>query len=130
MAKAPNTYDAEAIPEATRAAVDRLMASGDLFRYTHPETAAVPALEARIRSHDRCQIRPGAVFLFGGHLSVYQGTGPAPRRARSGPRIYLCRRTLGGGSRRLHPVLVEVGDNYRIDLDDFSANSTMEFPLS
>ncbi|MBM3616690.1 MAG: aminotransferase, partial [Alphaproteobacteria bacterium] len=42
---APNVYDAEPIPEAARAEIDRLLASGDLFRYTAPEGAPVARLE-------------------------------------------------------------------------------------
>ena len=42
---APNVYDAEPIPEAARAEIDRLLASGDLFRYTAPEGA--PAATAK-----------------------------------------------------------------------------------
>ncbi len=37
---APNVYDAEPIPEAARAEIDRLLRSGDLFRYTAPTRAA------------------------------------------------------------------------------------------
>ncbi|NBO20864.1 MAG: hypothetical protein EBU97_02695, partial [Rhodobacteraceae bacterium] len=44
--QAPNVYDAEPIPEAARAEIDRLLASGDLFRYTAPEGAPVALLEA------------------------------------------------------------------------------------
>jgi dTDP-4-amino-4,6-dideoxygalactose transaminase len=42
---APNVYDAEPIPEAARAEIDRLLSSGDLFRYTAPEDAPVALLE-------------------------------------------------------------------------------------
>ncbi len=35
-ALAPNVYDAEPIPAAARAEIDRLLQSGDLFRYTAP----------------------------------------------------------------------------------------------
>ena len=45
MTLAPNVYDAEPIPEAARAEIDRLLASGDLFRYTAPENAPVALLE-------------------------------------------------------------------------------------
>ena len=34
MTLAPNVYDAEPIPAAARAEIDRLLSSGDLFRYT------------------------------------------------------------------------------------------------
>ena len=45
MALAPNVYDAEPIPESARAEVERLLSSGDLFRYTAPEDAPVSLLE-------------------------------------------------------------------------------------
>ena len=45
MALAPNVYDAEPIPEAARAEIDRLLQSGDLFRYTAPADAPVALLE-------------------------------------------------------------------------------------
>ena len=38
---APNVYDAEPIPDAARAEIDRLLSSGDLFRYTAAEGAPV-----------------------------------------------------------------------------------------
>ena len=44
MALAPNVYDAEPIPEAARAEIDRLLQSGDLFRYTAPSDAPVALL--------------------------------------------------------------------------------------
>jgi dTDP-4-amino-4,6-dideoxygalactose transaminase len=45
QALAPNVYDAEPIPVAARAEIDRLLASGDLFRYTAAEGAPVALLE-------------------------------------------------------------------------------------
>jgi perosamine synthetase len=39
---APNVYDAEPIPEAARAEIDRLLSSGDLFRYTAPKMPPWP----------------------------------------------------------------------------------------
>jgi len=39
LSVAPNVYDAEPIPEAARAEIDRLLQSGDLFRYTAPGCA-------------------------------------------------------------------------------------------
>jgi cystathionine beta-lyase/cystathionine gamma-synthase len=43
---APNVYDAEPIPEAARVEIDRLLSSGDLFRYTAQKDAPVALLEA------------------------------------------------------------------------------------
>jgi perosamine synthetase len=42
---APNVYDAEPIPAAALAEIERLLTSGDLFRYTAPEGAPVALLE-------------------------------------------------------------------------------------
>ena len=42
----PNVHDAEPIPESARAAIEALLRSGDLFRYTAPEAAPVSLLEA------------------------------------------------------------------------------------
>ena len=44
MTAAPNVYDAEPIPAEARAEIDRLLASGDLFRYTRPQDAPVALL--------------------------------------------------------------------------------------
>ncbi|MFN4131183.1 MAG: DegT/DnrJ/EryC1/StrS family aminotransferase, partial [Paracoccaceae bacterium] len=41
----PNVYAAEPIPEAARAEIDRLLSSGDLFRYTAASGAPVSLLE-------------------------------------------------------------------------------------
>ena len=41
----PNVYDAEPIPVAARAEIERLLSSGDLFRYTAPANAPVTLLE-------------------------------------------------------------------------------------
>ena len=120
MARAPNTYDAEAIPEAARTAIDRLMASGDLFRYTHPETAAVPALEAEFAAMIGARYAlalsscSAAIFLSIRALDLPPGG-----------RILVPGFTFAAvPSAVLHagctPVLVEVSDNYRIDIDDFS----------
>ncbi|MFV2033508.1 MAG: aminotransferase, partial [Halocynthiibacter sp.] len=45
MTEAPNVYDAEPIPEVARAEIERLLVSGDLFRYTAPENSPVALLE-------------------------------------------------------------------------------------
>ena len=45
-AKAPNVYDAEPIPDAARLAIEAMLSSGDLFRYTAAKDAPVALLEA------------------------------------------------------------------------------------
>jgi dTDP-4-amino-4,6-dideoxygalactose transaminase len=121
MAPAPNVYDAEPIPEAARAEIDRLLKSGDLFRYTAPEGAPVALLEREFAdlmgtkyalAVSSCS---AAIFLSLRALDL------AP-----GARVLIPAFTFAAvPSAVVHancqPVLVEVADNYRIDIDDFAA---------
>ena len=43
---APDCHAAEPIPEAARAEIERLLQTGDLFRYTAPQDAPVALLDA------------------------------------------------------------------------------------
>jgi perosamine synthetase len=118
---APNVYDADPIPEAARAAVLDLLQSGDLFRYTAPRNAPVALLEAEFASLlgstyalavSSCS---AALFLALKALDL-------PR----GARVLIPAFTFAAvPSAVVHadciPVLVEVTDNYRVDLKDFAA---------
>jgi dTDP-4-amino-4,6-dideoxygalactose transaminase len=118
---APNVYDAEPIPEAARAEIDRLLSSGDLFRYTAPEDAPVALLEREFAqlmgtkyalAVSSCS---AAIFLSLRALDL------AP-----GARVLIPAFTFAAvPSAVVHancqPVLVEVAENYRVDLDDFAA---------
>jgi dTDP-4-amino-4,6-dideoxygalactose transaminase len=118
---APNVYDAEPIPQAARAEIDRLLSSGDLFRYTAPEDAPVALLEREFAqlmgtkyalAVSSCS---AAIFLSLRALDL------AP-----GARVLIPAFTFAAvPSAVVHancqPVLVEVAENYRVDLDDFAA---------
>lgn len=117
----PNVYDAEPIPEAARAAIEGLLASGDLFRYTAPEGAPVALLEAEFaellgaRYALAVSSCSAALFLSLKALDL-------PRSAR----VLIPAFTFAAvPSAVVHadctPVLVEVGENYRVDMDDFAA---------
>ncbi|MBV1896722.1 MAG: aminotransferase class I/II-fold pyridoxal phosphate-dependent enzyme [Rhodobacteraceae bacterium] len=117
---APNVHDAEPIPQAARDAIDTLLQSGDLFRYTAPENAPVTLLETEfadlIGSKYALAVSSCSAALF---LSI-KALG-LPRDAR----VLLPGFTFAAvPSSVIHadciPVLCEVGDNYRVDLDDFS----------
>lgn len=121
MALAPNVYDAEPIPEAARVEIDRMLQSGDLFRYTAPENAPVTLLEqefaALLGSRYALAVSSCSAALF---LSL-KALG-LPRDAR----VLIPGFTFAAvPSAVIHadclPVLCEVGDNYRIDLADFEA---------
>jgi perosamine synthetase len=118
---APNVYHAEPIPEAARLEIDRLLASGDLFRYTAAHGAPVALLEeefaAQIGSRYALAVSSCSSALF---LAI-----KAIGLPRDG-RILIPAFTFAAvPSAIVHadcvPVLVEVGDNYRIDMDDFAA---------
>lgn len=117
----PNVYDAEPIPEAARAAIEGLLASGDLFRYTAPEGAPVALLEAEFaellgaRYALAVSSCSAALFLSLKALDL-------PRSAK----VLIPAFTFAAvPSAVVHadctPVLVEVGENYRVDMDDFAA---------
>lgn len=121
MALAPYVYDAEPIPEAARAEIDRMLQSGDLFRYTAPENAPVTLLEQEFAvllgtkyalAVSSCS---AALFLSLKALGL-------PRDAR----VLIPGFTFAAvPSSVLHadclPVLCEVGENYRIDIADFAS---------
>lgn len=121
MTVAPNVYDAEPIPEAARAEINRLLNSGDLFRYTAPADAPVALLEREFA--DLMGVKyalavsscSAALFLSLEALGLKQGA-----------RVIIPAFTFAAVPSsivhaRMQPVLVEVGENYRIDLDDFTA---------
>ncbi len=121
MAQPPNVHDAEPIPAAAREAIDALMQSGDLFRYTAPENAPVTLLEqeyaALLGSRYALAVSSCSAALF---LSL-KALG-LPRDAR----VLIPAFTFAAvPSSVVHadcvPVLCEVGDNYRIDMADFAA---------
>ena len=121
QAIAPNVYDAEPIPDAARAEVERLLTSGDLFRYTAPENAPVALLEAEfaalLGSRYALAVSSCSAALFLALKAL-----DLPR----GAKVLIPAFTFAAvPSAVVHadcvPVLVEVGDNYRVDMADFAA---------
>ncbi|WP_435659830.1 DegT/DnrJ/EryC1/StrS family aminotransferase [Leisingera caerulea] len=121
MALPPNVHDAEPIPAAAREAIDTLMQSGDLFRYTAPQDAPVTLLEQEyaelLGSKYALAVSSCSAALF---LSL-KALG-LPRDAR----VLIPAFTFAAvPSSVVHadcvPVLCEVGESYRIDLGDFES---------
>jgi len=121
MTLPPNVYDAEPIPESARDEIDRLLQSGDLFRYTSAQDAPVALLEAEFATLLGAKYAlavsscSAALFLSLKALAL-------PRDSR----VLIPGFTFAAvPSSVVHadcvPVLCEVGDNYRIDLADFEA---------
>lgn len=119
--QAPNVHDAEPIPEAARAEIDRLLQSGDLFRYTAPENAPVSLLEAEfaemlgVRFALAVSSCSAALFLSLKALGL-------PRDARVLiPAFTFAAVPSAVVHAECRPVLCEVGDDYRVNLEDFAA---------
>ena len=121
MSSIPNVHQAEPIPSAARDAIDDLLQSGDLFRYTAPQDAPVTLLEQDFANMlgstyalavSSCS---AALFLALKALDL-------PRDAR----VMIPGFTFGAvPSAVIHadciPVLCEVGENYRINMADFES---------
>ena len=121
MTRIPNVHEAEPIPAAARAEIERMLVSGDLFRYTAPRDAPVTLLErdfaVEMGSRYALAVSSCSAALF---LSL-KGLGLS-----RGARVLVPGFTFAAvPSAVIHadcvPVLCEVGADYRIDLDDFAA---------
>lgn len=121
MAHLPNMHDAEPIPEAARREIDRLLQTGDLFRYTAPEGAPVSVLEEEFAAMMGAKYAlavsscSAALFLSLKALGL-------PRDAR----VLIPAFTFAAvPSSIVHadcvPVLCEVDGSYRINMADFEA---------
>jgi len=121
MSSAPNTYDAEPIPSAAMAEVERLLTTGDLFRYTAAEDAPVTLLEREFADLMGAKYALAVASCSAALFLSLKALG-LPR----GARVLIPAFTFAAvPSSVVHaecvPVLVEVGEDYRIDLDDFAA---------
>jgi len=118
---APNVYDAEPIPPSARQEIDRLLQTGDLFRYTAASGAPVALLEVEFAALMGSQYAL-AVSSCSSALFLALKALDLPR----GARVLIPAFTFAAvPSAVLHadcvPVLVEVGANFRVDLADFAA---------
>ncbi len=118
MVLAPNVYDAEPIPADAKVEIERLLQSGDLFRYTS-EDAPVALLEREFAELMGAKYALAVASCSAALFLSLKALG-LPR----GARVLVPAFTFAAvPSSIVHadcvPVLVEVGENYRIDMDDF-----------
>ena len=121
MMQAPDVHQAEPIPAAARAAIEELLQSGDLFRYTAPQDAPVALLEAEFAAMLGSKYAL-AVSSCSAALFLSLKALDLPRDAR----VLVPGFTFAAvPSAVVHaecvPVLCEVGDNYRLVMVDFEA---------
>ena len=119
MASAPNSYDAEPIPSDAWDEVQRILSSGDLFRYTAKDDAPVTLLEREFADLMGAKYALAVASCSAALFLSIKALGLKP-----GARILIPAFTFAAvPSAVVHaecvPVLVEVGDNYRIDMADF-----------
>ena len=116
----PDLHAADPIPDAALDAIRALLTSGDLFRYTAPEGSAVALLETEfatlLGSRFALAVSSCSAALF---LSLKALALPR------GARVLIPAFTFAAvPSAVLHaecdPVLVEVDDSLRLDIDDFT----------
>lgn len=116
----PNMHEADPIPEAARIEIERLLSSGDLFRYTAPENAPVALLEQEFAALMGVKYAL-AVSSCSAALFLSLKALDLPRDSR----VLIPGFTFAAvPSSVVHadciPVLCEVGRNYRIDMSDFA----------
>ncbi|CUJ11852.1 DegT/DnrJ/EryC1/StrS family aminotransferase [Cognatishimia activa] len=115
----PDVYSAEPIPEAARAEVERLLQTGDLFRYTAPEDAPVSLLESEfaelLGTKYALAVSSCSAALF---LSLKSLGLPRDSKVLI-PGFTFAAVPSSVAHADLTPVLCEVGENYRIDMADF-----------
>jgi len=121
MSQMPNVHDAEPIPEEARAEIDRLLLSGDLFRYTAPSDAPVALLEREfadlLGSRYALAVSSCSAALF---LSLKALDLPRDARVLI-PGFTFAAVPSSVVHADCQPVLCEVGEDYRIDIADFTA---------
>ncbi|MEL6570715.1 MAG: aminotransferase class I/II-fold pyridoxal phosphate-dependent enzyme [Pseudomonadota bacterium] len=120
MSILPNLTQAEPIPAGALAEVERILGSGDLFRYTS-ENSPVALLEAefaaKLGSTYALAVASCSAALF---LSLKSLGLPRDARVMI-PAFTFAAVPSAVAHADCIPVLCECGDNYRIDLDDFAA---------
>jgi len=121
MTNLPNLYAAEPIPDAALKEVTRLLSTADLFRYTAPDQAPVSLLEQEfaqmLGSKYALAVSSCSAALF---LSLKALDLPKEARVLI-PAFTFAAVPSSIVHAECTPVLVECGDNYRIDMADFAA---------
>ena len=117
----PDMQSAEPIPEAARAEIEQLLLTGDLFRYTAASDAPVSLLEsefaAMMGSKYALAVSSCSAALF---LSLKALGLPDDARVLI-PGFTFAAVPSAVVHAGYHPVLCEVGEDYRVDLADFEA---------
>ncbi len=124
MSEAPNVYDAEPIPAAARAEIDRMLQSGDLFRYTSADASPVALLEQEFAELLGAKFAL-AVSSCSNALFLSMKALGLPRDAKVLiPAFTFAAVPSSVVHAECQPILIEVADNYRVNMEDFAAKLT------
>jgi len=119
-----NLQQAEPIPESARTAIEEMLQSGDLFRYTAKQNAPVTLLEkefaAMMGSRFALAVSSCSAALF----LTLQALDLQPEAKVIIPGFTFAAVPSAVVHANCQPVLVEVGDNFRMDMTDFEAKLT------
>ncbi len=119
-----NLHQAEPIPQPAREALDKLLQSGDLFRYTAAEDSPVTLLEQEFAEMLGAKFAL-AVASCSAALFLSLKTLDLPFNAKViVPGFTFAAVPSAVVHANCQPVLVEVGENYRLDMADFEAKLT------
>ncbi len=124
--QAPNVYDAEPIPAEARTEIERLLNSGDLFRYTAGSDAPVSRLEAEFAEMMGAKYALAVASCSAAIFLSLKALGLKPGTKVIIPAFTFAAVPSSVVHAECEPVLVECGDNYRIDLNDFHAKLTSD----
>ena len=113
-----SVYNSEPIPKSAKEEIDRLLNSGDLFRYTS-ENSPVSLLEKEFANMMEVKYALAVCSCSAAlHLSLEALKLPKNSRIII-PAFTFSAVPSSVVKAHMQPVLVEVGDDYRIDLKDF-----------
>ncbi|MEM9708426.1 MAG: aminotransferase class I/II-fold pyridoxal phosphate-dependent enzyme [Pseudomonadota bacterium] len=121
MSSPIDTHAAEPIPAAAREEIERLLKSGDLFRYTAPDHAPVALLEQEFAAMTGATYALAVASCSAALFLSMKALGLAPGSKVAIPAFTFAAVPSAVVHAECRPVLVECGENYRIDMADFEA---------
>ncbi len=121
-----NLQKAEPIPASARAAIEEMLQSGDLFRYTAKENAPVTLLEQEFAEMMGSRFALAVASCSAALFLTLQALDLKPNAKVIIPGFTFAAVPSAVVHANCQPVLVEVGDNFRMDMADFEAKLTDE----
>ncbi len=118
---APDVYDAEPIPASAREEIEALLASGDLFRYKADADSPVALLEQDFADFMGVPFALAVSSCSSAIFLALKAIGVEPGDWVLMPAFTFAAVPSAAVHAGAQPVLVEVGDNYRLDMADFES---------